>query len=97
MVFLIKKKSGGLGGTRTHDQCLKRALLYQLSYQPGGLPSQGGARKALFFFLRKRELLHIEVCSRGFRGRGITGEPRLGTDAPGKIKNRLLLATKLKR
>ena len=27
-------KSGGLGGTRTHDQCLKRALLYQLSYQP---------------------------------------------------------------
>jgi hypothetical protein len=28
------KRSGGLGGTRTHDQCLKRALLYRLSYQP---------------------------------------------------------------
>ena len=27
-------KSGGLAGTRTLDQCLKRALLYQLSYQP---------------------------------------------------------------
>ena len=27
-------RSGGLGGTRTRDQCLKRALLYQLSYQP---------------------------------------------------------------
>ena len=27
-------KTGGLGGTRTLDQCLKRALLYQLSYQP---------------------------------------------------------------
>jgi hypothetical protein len=26
--------SGGLAGTRTLDQCLKRALLYQLSYQP---------------------------------------------------------------
>jgi hypothetical protein len=25
---------GGLAGTRTPDQCLKRALLYQLSYQP---------------------------------------------------------------
>jgi hypothetical protein len=25
---------GGLAGTRTLDQCLKRALLYQLSYQP---------------------------------------------------------------
>jgi hypothetical protein len=24
----------GLAGTRTQDQCLKRALLYQLSYQP---------------------------------------------------------------
>ena len=28
------QKSGGLAGTRTPDQCLKRALLYQLSYQP---------------------------------------------------------------
>jgi hypothetical protein len=27
-------KDSGLGGTRTHDQCLKRALLYRLSYQP---------------------------------------------------------------
>ena len=27
-------KFGGLAGTRTLDQCLKRALLYQLSYQP---------------------------------------------------------------
>jgi hypothetical protein len=27
-------QSGGLAGTRTPDQCLKRALLYQLSYQP---------------------------------------------------------------
>jgi hypothetical protein len=27
-------KNGGLAGTRTLDQCLKRALLYQLSYQP---------------------------------------------------------------
>jgi hypothetical protein len=26
-------KAGGLAGTRTPDQCLKRALLYQLSYQ----------------------------------------------------------------
>ncbi len=26
--------NGGLAGTRTPDQCLKRALLYQLSYQP---------------------------------------------------------------
>ena len=29
--------SGGLAGTRTRDQCLKRALLYQLSYQPNCL------------------------------------------------------------
>ena len=28
------EESGGLAGTRTPDQCLKRALLYQLSYQP---------------------------------------------------------------
>jgi hypothetical protein len=28
------ERSGGLAGTRTPDQCLKRALLYQLSYQP---------------------------------------------------------------
>ena len=28
-----KDGSGGLAGTRTPDQCLKRALLYQLSYQ----------------------------------------------------------------
>jgi hypothetical protein len=27
-------ESGGLAGTRTLDQCLKRALLYRLSYQP---------------------------------------------------------------
>lgn len=27
-------EDGGLAGTRTPDQCLKRALLYQLSYQP---------------------------------------------------------------
>ena len=30
-------KNGGLAGTRTPDQCLKRALLYQLSYQPNRL------------------------------------------------------------
>ena len=29
-----RAKAGGLAGTRTLDQCLKRALLYQLSYQP---------------------------------------------------------------
>ena len=26
--------NGGSGGARTRDQCLKRALLYQLSYRP---------------------------------------------------------------
>ena len=31
---LLWNKTGGLAGTRTRDQCLKRALLYQLSYQP---------------------------------------------------------------
>ena len=31
-----KFRCGGLAGTRTLDQCLKRALLYQLSYQPAG-------------------------------------------------------------
>lgn len=31
------KENGGLAGTRTLDQCLKRALLYQLSYQPAFL------------------------------------------------------------
>src|SRR5882672_800080 len=31
---LRSAKAGGLAGTRTPDQCLKRALLYQLSYQP---------------------------------------------------------------
>ena len=31
---LPEAKGGGLAGTRTPDQCLKRALLYQLSYQP---------------------------------------------------------------
>src|SRR5882762_9240241 len=30
----FKARAGGLGGTRTLDQCLKRALLYRLSYQP---------------------------------------------------------------
>ncbi len=29
-----RRKGGGLAGTRTLDQCLKRALLYRLSYQP---------------------------------------------------------------
>ena len=29
------KGSGGLAGTRTQDQRLKRPLLYRLSYQPG--------------------------------------------------------------
>ena len=29
----FQEKVGGLAGTRTPDQCLKRALLYQLSYQ----------------------------------------------------------------
>ena len=28
------KMNGGLGGTRTRDQRLKRPLLYRLSYQP---------------------------------------------------------------
>ena len=27
-------RNGGSGGARTHDQCLKRALLYRLSYRP---------------------------------------------------------------
>ena len=31
---LRRKISGGLGGTRTLDQRLKRPLLYRLSYQP---------------------------------------------------------------
>src|SRR3972149_5016852 len=31
---LVFWRDGGLAGTRTLDQCLKRALLYQLSYQP---------------------------------------------------------------
>ncbi len=34
--FGFQVKSGGLAGTRTPDQCLKRALLYRLSYQPNG-------------------------------------------------------------
>ena len=29
-------RGDGLAGIRTQDQCLKRALLYQLSYQPVG-------------------------------------------------------------
>src|SRR6185312_1615210 len=29
-----RAKVGGLGETRTLDQCLRRALLYRLSYQP---------------------------------------------------------------
>ena len=33
-------RNGGLAGTRTLDQCLKRALLYQLSYQPAELISK---------------------------------------------------------
>ena len=36
--------NGGLAGTRTLDQCLKRALLYQLSYQPN-LLSQSQLRR----------------------------------------------------
>ena len=31
------ERGSGLAGTRTQDQCLKRALLYQLSYQPVGI------------------------------------------------------------
>src|SRR5690606_30759845 len=51
-----KWKGGGLAGTRTLDQCLKRALLYQLSYQPGSVPQQrrsnirAQSRKANHFF-----------------------------------------------
>ena len=30
----LREEDGGLGGTRTHDQRLKRPLLYRLSYQP---------------------------------------------------------------
>ena len=33
-------RNGGLAGTRTLDQCLKRALLYQLSYQPTRLSGE---------------------------------------------------------
>ena len=32
--FLRKNKNGERGRTRTCDPCLKRALLYQLSYAP---------------------------------------------------------------
>ena len=35
------ERSGGLAGTRTPDQCLKRALLYQLSYQPTNSSASG--------------------------------------------------------
>src|SRR5579863_1901013 len=40
-----RSENGGLAGTRTLDQCLKRALLYQLSYQPTqerGMPPGAG-------------------------------------------------------
>jgi hypothetical protein len=30
----LRREAGGLGGTRTRDQRLKRPLLYRLSYQP---------------------------------------------------------------
>ena len=42
--------NGGLAGTRTPDQCLKRALLYQLSYQPNGAQKikQNGLNASLF-------------------------------------------------
>ena len=33
-----RKKPGGRGRIRTCDPCLKRALLYQLSYAPNSLP-----------------------------------------------------------
>jgi hypothetical protein len=33
-------ESGGLAGTRTQDQRLKRPLLYRLSYQPGTAKEQ---------------------------------------------------------
>src|SRR5258706_254774 len=40
--------SGGLGGTRTRDQRLKRPLLYRLSYQPsGGLSNSGSGQYKL--------------------------------------------------
>ena len=37
-----RAKAGGLAGTRTLDQCLKRALLYQLSYQPTRVGQNSG-------------------------------------------------------
>ncbi len=50
-----QKKVGGLAGIRTLDKCLKRALLYQLSYQPNLLSGetyrrlQQGASEDLLF------------------------------------------------
>ncbi len=38
-------KNGGLAGTRTLDQCLKRALLYQLSYQPAVVETEADANQ----------------------------------------------------
>jgi hypothetical protein len=34
LLLFLDSKGGGLAGTRTQDQRLKRPLLYRLSYQP---------------------------------------------------------------
>ena len=59
-----KFRYGGLAGTRTRDQRLKRPLLYRLSYQPAGAReinlrlrlAQGfpTMRKAVFRFIFRR-------------------------------------------
>jgi hypothetical protein len=67
-----KMKFGGLAGTRTPDQCLKRALLYQLSYQPNR--AQENRLKPL-----KRKIFSPSV-----QGRGTSSQPRMTGDIPRK-------------
>jgi hypothetical protein len=53
------ERHGGLAGTRTPDQCLKRALLYRLSYQPTTAMRHLDATK----------LFHLSKCGAKINGR----------------------------
>ena len=73
----LSEQLGGLAGTRTRDQRLKRPLLYRLSYQPAGAreispphqPMQDfpAIRSAVFSFIFRRRALHCRHQNRHLR------------------------------
>lgn len=69
-----RRKIGGLAGTRTLDQCLKRALLYQLSYQPDREP-----RNLIEWYRRRKSFPAAHASAHAAKAHG-QGESSVSED-----------------